>query len=315
MRESWVHNNEEAAELFQFLKISPARLREESGERNGETALPLNIIKQLSEWSLLNDVPFQYYVAREDMLPPESIRFFYLDHNWLLNMLDGACSIGRTVKINYLHDQEVIEQIYKEALRQNENIRRIKQRKAVTVSEHEEELPACTGFLLRSVLVKDWRGMEFKAYDAGDNITAANELKAIRIETLGENVLLGLYKGTVRRIEIAQPPEGLHYGFALKKEKENTEIQEYEKALRSLETGEILYKTAAGTREAVTAPVAVKKRRVIDWKQTVHNIAEGLFGEPGPANAAPGEDAALIALQMIQNAYTGVIKNDQQDIP
>jgi len=306
MRESWVHKIEEEGNLFEFLKMSS------NGRKEGieESKLPENIIKQLSEWSLFSDVPFQYYVPREDMLPSETIRFFYLDHNWVLHMMDGSCSVGRTTKIDYQNDKAMIEQIYQEALHQNANIRKRKQHKPVTLLEHDAVLPICTGFLLNSVLVKCWRGMEFKAYDVCNNVSSANELTAIRIETLGDNVLLCLFRGEIKRIEISHPPEGLHYGFAIKKGNEIKQPDKYEKALRSLVTGEILYKTATGTKEAVTVPVAVKSRQVIDWQQTAHNIAEGLPKEAFLLDTASHEDAALIALQMIQNAYTGIIRNE-----
>lgn len=36
-------------------------------------------------------------VADEAMLPPESIRFFYLDNSWLDALIDGAFGIGRNL--------------------------------------------------------------------------------------------------------------------------------------------------------------------------------------------------------------------------
>lgn len=311
MRKSWVPENNYYSNIFEFLS-TPQRLNE---AENLDIDFPKSILEQLSKWSILNDVSFQYYVPREDMLPLETVRFFYVDHNWLLSMLDGACSIGRTTNGNYTHDREIIEQVYSKALAQNINVRKRLQQKPEFLTSTEDAFPICTGFLLRSELVKGWRGLEFKAYDNCEDTTPDHELKAIRIETLSDNVLLCIYRGLIKRVEIAQPPEGFHYGFAVENESKHKEAVGYEKSLRYLSSGEIIYKTQ-GINDAVTAPVAVKNHRVIDWKQSAHNIVQvlsqvSMTEEPTTIK----EDAALIALQMIQNAYTGIIKNSQQDNP
>lgn len=49
---------------------------------------------------------------------------------------------------------------------------------------------AVSGFLLRSVMVSGWRGLEFKAFEEGND---KEPLRALRLETLGTEVLLGLY--------------------------------------------------------------------------------------------------------------------------
>ena len=41
------------------------------------------------------------------MLPPESIRFFYLDPGWMKCLLEGACSVGRTSTVDDLVDQHL----------------------------------------------------------------------------------------------------------------------------------------------------------------------------------------------------------------
>jgi hypothetical protein len=46
---------------------------------------------------VLHGVPFNYLVPDEGMPSPESIRFFYLDMNWVDALLDGAFSIGRNL--------------------------------------------------------------------------------------------------------------------------------------------------------------------------------------------------------------------------
>ena len=54
---------------------------------------------------LLYGVPFQYLVPDEKMLPAKSIRFFYLNPEWINCLLQGACSVGRTSQTDELADQ------------------------------------------------------------------------------------------------------------------------------------------------------------------------------------------------------------------
>ncbi len=48
----------------------------------------------LAQRYLLKGVPFEALAPLADLLPPESVRFFYLDTNWLDALLEGALSIG-----------------------------------------------------------------------------------------------------------------------------------------------------------------------------------------------------------------------------
>ena len=59
--------------------------------------MPDSLTKWLGKLALLTGVPFNYLVPDERMLPLESIRFFYLDPNWVAALSDGAFSIGRNL--------------------------------------------------------------------------------------------------------------------------------------------------------------------------------------------------------------------------
>lgn len=48
----------------------------------------------LARLALLLPVPFRHLVPDQQMLPPESLRFFYLDTGWIAALIDGALSIG-----------------------------------------------------------------------------------------------------------------------------------------------------------------------------------------------------------------------------
>src|SRR3954447_18760906 len=50
----------------------------------------------LARLCLLGGLPFDHLVPDARMLPPESMRFFFVDQNWLDALVDGALSIGAT---------------------------------------------------------------------------------------------------------------------------------------------------------------------------------------------------------------------------
>ena len=63
-----------------------------------QQALPVpgDVAAWLHDLAVLKGVPFGYLVPDNAMLPPESIRFFVLDPNWINALLEGAASIGRS---------------------------------------------------------------------------------------------------------------------------------------------------------------------------------------------------------------------------
>jgi len=69
--------------------------------------MPQDIGEWLGRLLLLYGVPFNYLVPDEAMLPPESIRFFYLDPGWMKCLLEGACSVGKSSSLDELFDQNL----------------------------------------------------------------------------------------------------------------------------------------------------------------------------------------------------------------
>ena len=67
---------------------------------------------------------------------------------------------------------------------------------------------------MRSPVVKGWQGLEMRAWaDSGEQ--ANTPLDPLRIDRLAPDIMLCIFKGKVKRIEIKQPPEGMHFGAAL----------------------------------------------------------------------------------------------------
>lgn len=278
MEQSWLAANEEQKNLFDYFNWT------------GAPDIPEEILNSLARWVLLYDVPFPYMAVREEMLPPESIRFFFLDKSYVAALLDGAMSLGRSYTIDYQHDCRVIDKVMDRALCESSLIRPSLQKKERKPSEVGKNAlsGAVSGFLLRSVMVSGWRGLEFKAFEEGND---KEPLRALRLETLGTEVLLGLYANEIKKLVITQPPEGMHFGFSRKKD----ETGKFEKRVRSLKDGKLL------EGESALADVVLQDsgKRVVNLSATVDNIRDAL-GE-GDINSA------LTALEMIQNPYTGEV--------
>src|SRR5215469_3847344 len=72
------------------LQVSPSDVDPNLGDR----IVPLDLRQWLARLRLLEGVPFAYLVADSLLLPPESIRFFYVDRNWTDALIQGALSAG-----------------------------------------------------------------------------------------------------------------------------------------------------------------------------------------------------------------------------
>ncbi|MEN6463150.1 MAG: hypothetical protein ABFC94_17505 [Syntrophomonas sp.] len=277
MAKSWAAGRNNFDNFFDFLRADKVG-----------SDVPAEITGPLAKWSLLYDVPFGYLVPNEKMLPPESIRFFYMDHDYLFALLDGAMSLGRLFDVDYQHDGLLIEQVMAKVFTERLKVRPRLQRKTQEDIDKAAETNTTgfvsTGFLLRSELVLGWRGLEFKAFDA-----QGNTLQVLRLETLGPRILLGIFIGECDRLEIAQPPESMYFGF------ETKSGGGYEKLLRKLDTGE-LYDKEGLYADVVPRP---NGRRVVDWTATAQNIQDKL--------SLKEVNSADLALEMIQNPATGEI--------
>lgn len=161
--------------------------------------MPTSIETWFNQLSLLHDVPYNYLVPDDSMLPAESIRFFTVDPEWVACLIDGAFSIGRVTEADHKHDAN------------NNN-------HAVLLKKAE---PIC-GVLLRSAVVPGWPTLQINAFKSG----AA--LPLVRQERLSPSVLLCLFSGEADSYKIHEKPEAIHFGF-------NRQLESgvYEKYLRN----------------------------------------------------------------------------------
>ena len=227
--------------------------------------IPKEIRLFLGRLSMLYDVPSQYLVPDEQLLQKEisnkksettkegveteecgSLRFFFLDPEWIQCLLNGALSIGPLSDVKVMLTKAMGGLYLSEAFKLDV-INRLKKQLSDSYSKEDFETEMktrlnkkmhgnqgkellkppppesitsaqknwrYTGFLLRSSLVSGWKGLEVQAkgkdtYD-GKKI---RELQIVRWERLADDTIFCLCEGFITEVVLIEPPEGLHFGI------------------------------------------------------------------------------------------------------
>lgn len=217
--------------------------------------MPAPVAAWFQSLSRLESLPFNYLVPDEALLPVESLRFFRLDPLWVDSLLHGAFSIGSVISGSA------------RPLAANRNI---------------------SGILLRSSVVSGWPDLLVDAYstrhDDNDFHADATPLELLRMERLSPNVLLCLFDGLVKTVDIHLKPEAMHFGV----DAATGEPPQFHKTLRDSEDGQ----------ETSGPPLPV------DWndlQRRVLNISQ-LATDIGDAQKYSGDQftSAQFALEMIE---------------
>lgn len=228
--------------------------------------------RSLDTWvdhlALLKGLPFGHLVADERMLPRESIRFFHIDPVWMDCLFAGAFSIGFVPAGN----ARPAFPCWSVA-----GSRRI------------------SGFLLRSSVVSGWPELAITGYgeappDNGlEKDVPSPPLSVLRLEHLSMNVLIVLFMGTLRTLDVNLPPARVHFGLD-----KNGQIDpaKFTKRLRATD----------GTLRDSQVPGQVKAdNRVVGLGALAKNIEDNLkqsLALQSSANFTP----ALFAMEMIEGA-------------
>ena len=242
---------------------------------------PPAVTEWLGRLRLLHGVPFHYLVAEPRMLPPESIRFFYVDPNWLHYLEDGAFSVGRTSELELAHDEALAGEVLKRAMVAASSLR--PRLLGLEQNTTADAAGFVTGFLVRSSAVKEWPGMEVAAFDA-----SGLQLLPLRIEELGPTVLFALFAGDLQRVRITKPAETLHFGTS----------EGLKKILRGPD-GRLT------PDKSVEVPLRDPERRVLD----VAGLAERMRVKLGSERFT----SADLALQMVGGAEQVVFEKQERD--
>lgn len=175
-----------------------------TGATGGTDPLPEPIADWLTQLTLLYGVPFQYLVPDTRLLPPESLRFFYVDRNWQDRTIDGALSVGAHSSGHTLQVQQVAPAIYAQIdaaqARFRAKLRNAAPAAGVTTGG------TWSGCLFRSVVVSTWPGLEINATAAGVAVPI------VRMDLITSDILICLFNGVPDTVQFIEPGEGLHFG-------------------------------------------------------------------------------------------------------
>jgi hypothetical protein len=183
----------------------------------GDIAVPSDIAAWLGRLLTLAGVPFGYLVPDEVMLPPESIRFFRLDEQWVRTLLDGAFSLGRDLTAEAAGasanlDSVLIGQVAASA----RAAAPLRPRAGVAAPDPATDT-TWTGFLMRSQVVTAYPGLGVNVYPHGNTPDDAQPvlLPIRRLDRLGPagDTLFCLVHGDAYRVDVHEAPELLHYGI------------------------------------------------------------------------------------------------------
>lgn len=189
---------------------------------DGDHVVSGELRRFLARLRLLHGVPFNYLVPDADLLPIESIRFFYIDRAWTDALVQGALSVGTISTADRVQLEAVYPHIRDDVDEAERTIRMPRSEKRLQGAGG-----TITGFLMRSRLVSGWPNLHVRAYSrdvlADDTLTTAaesdpNRMKVLRMERLAPAVLLVLFDGVPAVVHMEEPRQGIQFGVRLNPE-------------------------------------------------------------------------------------------------
>jgi hypothetical protein len=273
----------------------------DADENVGPRIVPLDLRRWLARLRLLEGVPFSYLVADSQLLPPESIRFFYIDRNWTDALIEGALSVGTANSA----DRAQLEQLYASIRNEIDEEERYVR---MPGGEQVQQGPAgtITGFLLRSRAVSGWPAMHVRAYrkEMGpDNEiipeSDPNRVKLLRLERLAPAVMLALFDGVPVVMHLEEPRSGIQFGVRLTQTPGTNQFSAYVIA-RDVTT-------STDVKPENHPPVYFRHRTpgVLDFKRTAQELMKK-EAKTNITNLGPDLNSAELALEMIRFPYRQV---------
>lgn len=225
----------------------------------------------LADLRLLHGVPFSHLVPDPQMLPVESLRFFYIDPYWTDALVDGALSPGiEGSRDIFLH--QVLRPVVLGAV--SRKVHQVRSRLAglrpapLAAANGAPPEAAKAGLLIRSELVSGWPGLVVKALRDGQPV------QLLRMERLSPKVLLCLFAEIPDTLLLSEPLQGLRFGV-----EDGGQVQ-----LRSLAppVGKLLGKPfpAEGGLSRYLRPAAGVGDGVLDLNRLLPDLTAAVGGGP-----------------------------------
>lgn len=235
------------------------------------------IMDWLDRREMLEEVPFQYLVPDEHLLPEESIGFFRIDPFWVKCLQDGALSLGESPKP------------YRSSNGPSLQLKPI----------WAKPVDAIYGFLLRSEVVAGFPELDVLGYREriDDDGEEAVGVLPVKMERLSNEVLICFFEAglKIETLDLFLPPTAIHFGF--RKAGNN-----YEKDLVDISGEE------TGTVESRTPAQLFRDNTVkrINLKGLADALSDAIKNDPNMSDAGKNEFAhftsADLALQMMEGS-------------
>lgn len=235
-----------------------------TGSAEGSSAPPETITAWLARLGLLYGVPFEYLVPDYRMLPPESIRWGFLDENWTALAIDGAMAVGRSNTATASVDPDMRAAVNRALPTARSGVRPTLRRAAVPAQAAVGG--TVTVMLIRSAVVGGYPGMEIRGLDSH-----GQDVELLRYDHLAKDVAIAMFAELPATVELLEPPEGLHFG-----------VRELNGAmttlLRSLQPATLGQQvTSGGTAVTVTLPPRSNSAsNVLDVVASMNNLVAAL---------------------------------------
>lgn len=251
----------------------------------------------------LRRIPLTWLVPDETLLPPESVRFFFLDEGFLRHLFAGACAAGALgVEESTLDAQRALQRL---AVVKDDWSQQIRKAADIEYRIRNIQLPGMpalgppddrhlyqpTGLLLRSEAVRRYPGMRVSATARFEPVPGPQtlvQLPLLRLERVAPGILLALFMGIPERIEIEEPDVGTRFGF---------DAPTQANPLVSIQIRDI-----DGTLRPQGVAVPMRTATVVD----VRALSQRLASHGAPGQAAGALDSAALAYQLQQATYVQV---------
>jgi hypothetical protein len=186
---------------------------------SGATTLPIHVEHLVAHLRLLVGVPLPYLVPDGRLLPPESLRFFYLDRSWTDRVVDGALSVGKSSSWDQGHHHRVDAELRAGLDVAETHVRTLQRGLPLATATGRAGDGLVTGLILRSMVVREHPHMEVRAFrepvaEGADAATVeAAALPLLRLERLAPSILLALFDGVPRLVWLEEPSHDVPIGF------------------------------------------------------------------------------------------------------
>lgn len=265
---------------------------------DADSSFPGELRSWLVRLRLLEGVPFANLVADTALLPPESIRWFYLDRRWTDALVQGALSVGTVNTDDRTHLEARYDAVRDELDQEERNHRR-----HPGSPRFGGSVEAVSGFVLRSQAVSGWPGLHVRAFtvdpEESDDATYLEadprRMRLLRLERLAPAVLFCLFDGIPQVVHLEEPRQGVQFGFDL------TSTGPISRA-RLQARDRTTFEDLPGVRIDVPFRAGAGSTGVVD----IQALEEALAEHPATGAAQGGLDAAEYALQLIRFPYRQV---------